>query len=411
MAYLRSELIYNRQRFILLGHLISLIFVICQGCAQSPPPPIAEIPAIQPGAWDTEAYLPLFEGKRVGLVINQASYLDDRRLVDTLLSLGVNIVSLFTPEHGLKGTADRGAHIHDQVDEITGIKVFSLHGKNKKPAAEQVQDLDVFVFDMQDVGVRFFTYISTLQYVMEAAAENDVPVIVLDRPNPNGHYIDGPVLDTANFKSFVGLFPIPVVYGMTIGELAKMSLGEGWLKLDCDLTVIPCRYYDHTMSYTLPIKPSPNLPDLRSVLLYPGLCFFEGTPFSLGRGTPTPFQMVGHPDITDHSFSFTPRSVPGASKPVLEGQVCYGLDLRETNLDSLFSNQQLDLSVLLHFYNQFDKEKFFNTVWFDKLAGNSSFREAIQDGRGEADIRASWQEDLNAFNEKRKKYLLYKDFD
>ncbi len=355
--------------------------------------------------------MPLIENKRVGLVINQSSNIANTRLVDSLLSLEVNVVSLFTPEHGLKGAADRGAHIDDQIDEVSGLKVFSLHGKNKKPSAEDLIDIDVFIFDMQDVGVRFFTYISTLQYVMEAAGEKGIPVIVLDRPNPNGHYVDGPVLDTINFKSFVGLMPIPVVYGMTIGELATMSLGEGWIKVKCDLTVIPCLNYDHTMAYDLPIKPSPNLPDLRSVLLYPGICFFEGTPLSLGRGTSTPFQVVGHPDFKDHSFSFTPKSVPGATKPVLENIMCYGVDLRLTSIDSLFDNRHLDLSTLLHFYNGMDKGLFFDKIWFDKLAGNSTFREAIEAGWSEAKIRESWKDELKAFNEKRRRYLLYKDFE
>lgn len=366
---------------------------------------------IQPAAEAMDLYLPMLAGQRVGLVINHSSYIHDARLVDTLVKRGINVTILFTPEHGLQGTADRGAHIDDQTDPASGIPVFSLHGSHKKPTKESLAGVDVLVFDMQDVGVRFFTYISTLMYVMEAAGAEDIPVIVLDRPNPNGHYIDGPVLDTTRFKSFVGLMPIPVVYGMTIGELAKMALGEGWVAGNCDLTVIPCRYYDHTMMYPLPIKPSPNLPDFRSVLLYPGICFFEGTPFSLGRGTDKPFQMIGHPDFPEQSFSFTPKSVSGASRPVLEGQTCYGVDLRETDIDSLFQKRQLDLSMLLYFYAHFDKTKFFDSVWFDKLAGTSALRESIEKGWSEKEIRASWKADLQAFNERRKQYLLYKDFD
>ena len=358
-----------------------------------------------------ETYLPLLAGQRVGLVINHSSYIQDARLVDTLIKRGINVTNLFTPEHGLQGTADRGAHIDDQTDLATGLPVFSLHGSHKKPTAESLEGVDVLVFDMQDVGVRFFTYISTLMYVMEAAGEQDIPVIVLDRPNPNGHYIDGPVLDTTRFKSFVGLLPIPVVYGMTIGELAKMAMGESWIEGDCDLTVIPCRYYDHTMMYPLPIKPSPNLPDFRSVLLYPGICFFEGTPFSLGRGTDKPFQMIGHPAFPEQSFSFIPKSVSGASRPVLEGQTCYGVDLRDASIDSLFKKRQLDLSMLLYGYAHFDKTKFFDAVWFDKLAGTNAFREAIEKGWSEDQIRSSWKPDLDAFNVRRKKYLLYKDFE
>ncbi len=370
-----------------------------------------EIQVIQPGAWDTETYVPMLKDKRVGLVINQSSYVGNTRLVDTLISMDVQVVTLFTPEHGLKGTADRGAYVSNDVDLATGVKVISLYGQHKKPTPDDIKDIDIFVFDMQDVGVRFFTYISTLQYVMEAAGAANIPVIVLDRPNPNGHYIDGPVLDTANYKSFVGLMPIPVVYGMTIGELAKMSLGEGWMNVHCDLTVIPCINYDHTMSYDLPIKPSPNLPDLRSVLLYPGICFFEGTPFSMGRGTPTPFQLVGHSDFLKKDFSFIPISMAGATKPVMEGKTCYGIDLRQLSLDSLFQARQLDLSTLLLCYSQFDKEKFFDAAWFDKLAGNSSFRKSIEAGWSEKQIRASWVDELATFNERRKLYLLYKDFE
>lgn len=394
-----------------MGQLISLFFIICQGCAQvNLPASTQDVDPIRPGAWATEKYLPGLKDKRVALVVNQTSTIGSTHLADSLLRRGVNIVTIFAPEHGFRGTAEAGAHIDNGTDPVTGIKIISIYGSKKKPSPEDLQGIDVLMFDIQDVGVRFFTYISTLHYLMEAAAESGIPLIVLDRPNPNGHYIDGPVLDTTNFRSFVGMDAIPVVYGMTMGELAGMINGEQWISKPCQLTVIRCQGYDHTLPYTLPVKPSPNLPNQLSVLLYPGICFFEGTVASLGRGTEMPFQVAGHPDYPDHQFSFTPVSMESAVNPPLKGKLCYGVDLRHLSTDSLFHNRKLDLSVLLHFYSRMDTATFFNAKWFDTLAGTTAFRKAIEASWSETQIRQSWQADLLKFNEKRKKYLLYKDF-
>ena len=364
---------------------------------------------VTPGAWATEKYLPLLQDKAVGLVINHTSLIDDKHLLDTLLSLGVGVKKIFAPEHGFRGDADAGATIEDEKDQKTGLPVISLYGKKKKPDSTDLAGIDILIFDIQDVGVRFYTYISTLHYIMEAAAENDLPLIVLDRPNPNGHYIDGPVLDTAGYRTFVGMHPIPLVYGMTIGELAQMIQGENWINAHFALTVIPCRNYTHDSMYTLPVKPSPNLPNLRAILLYPGLCFFEGTDVSIGRGTAYPFQVAGHPDYPDKSFSFTPVPVPGAADPPQDGKVCYGIDLTETDVDSLFGNRRMDLSVLLHFYQELPVSRFFNASWFDKLAGGPYFRQSIESGHSESEIRRKWQEDIEVFKQKRARYLLYPD--
>ena len=387
-----------------------MFFIICQGCAQSESThTIVFEEGIKPGAWSTEAYIPLIASKKVGLVVNQTSLIGNVHLLDSLLGRGVNVVKLFVPEHGFRGEADAGEHIKDGSDARTGLPVISIYGNKKKPTPADLKGVEMLLFDIQDVGVRFYTYISTLHYLMEAAAENNIPLIVLDRPNPNGHYIDGPVLDTIGYQSFVGMHPIPVVYGMTMGELGKMINGEGWIHSPCELTVIPCTNYDHTKTYELPVKPSPNLPNLRSVLLYPGLCFFEGTPVSVGRGTMTQFQVVGHPDYPDKTFSFIPKPVPGAMQPPLEGKVCYGIDLTEANVDSLFRTARINLSVLLDFYKKLPKENFFNASWFDKLAGGPGFRESIQSGNTEQEIRALWKNDIESFKKRRVLYLLYPD--
>jgi uncharacterized protein YbbC (DUF1343 family) len=388
-----------------------MFFVICAGCAQSTLPADTPSQVISPGAWDTEAYLPILKNKRVGLVINHTSTIGKTHLVDSLISRGVNVVALFSPEHGLRGTVEAGGLINDTLDAVTGVKIISLYGEKKKPSPSDLKGIDILVFDIQDVGVRFYTYISTLHYLMEAATAADIPLVVLDRPNPNGHYIDGPLLDTLHFQSFVGMHPIPVVYGMTIGELGRMINGEGWIAKKCDLIVIPCRNYDHTMAYELPLRPSPNLPNQLSILLYPGICFFEGTSLSLGRGTSTPFQVVGHPDYPDHSFSFTPVSMTSSKNPPLKDKLCYGVDLSKANVDSLFLQRKLDLSILLRFYKVMDKATFFNETWFDKLAGNSKLRKSITSGWNESQIRDSWMLDLDTFNLRRIRYLLYKDFD
>lgn len=358
------------------------------------------------GGQDTENYLRLLADQRVGVVANQTSIIGDKHLVDTLLASGINVTRIFTPEHGFRGTADAGAKVTNGKDEKTGIEIASLYGKTKKPTPEMMRGLDVMLFDLQDVGVRFYTYISTLTYVMEACAENDIPLIVLDRPNPNGFYIDGPVLKTEN-QSFVGLHPVPVVYGMTIGEYGKMVNGEGWLKngVHCELIVEPIAGYDRNALYELPVKPSPNLPNWESVYLYPSLCFFEGTIVSVGRGTDTPFQVFGHPDIRG-SYSFTPESKDGATKPLLQGQRCRGENLTDFAHAYTDNPRQLQLEWIVEAYQQL-KDKPFFTNYFRLLSGDKKMQKDIENGKSVAEIRASWQDDIEAFKSIREKYLIY----
>lgn len=357
-------------------------------------------------AMQMDDYLPFLHDKRVGVVGNQTSLVGVTHLVDTLLSCDVDVRKIFTPEHGFRGTSDAGAKLNSGKDEKTGLPILSLYGKTKKPTPEMLQDIDIILFDLQDVGVRFYTYISTMSYVMEAAAENDIPVIVLDRPNPNGFYVDGPVLKTEN-NSFVGMHQVPVVYGMTIGEYAKMVNGEGWLKngISCDLTVIPINNYNRNAIYELPVRPSPNLPNWESVYLYPTLCFFEGSIVSIGRGTETPFQVYGHPDMRG-SHTFTPKSTAGASKPLLEGQRCRGENLVEYAHDYAYNSNQLQLEWVIEAYQQL-KDKGFFTNYFRLLAGDKQLQHDIESGKTADKIRASWQKDLNAFKEIRAKYLMY----
>lgn len=368
--------------------------------------------SIIPGAERLPVYFQRIKGKTVGLVVNQTSRVKQKHLVDTLSGIGVTIKTIFAPEHGFRGEADAGETIVDGKDLVTGLQVTSLYGAKKKPTREDLAGIDIMVFDIQDVGVRFYTYISTLHYVMEACAENGIPLLVLDRPNPNAHYMDGPVLEKA-FTSFVGLHPVPVVYGMTIGEYAQMINGEKWLPegLVCDLTVIQCKNYNHTMLYELPVKPSPNLPTTRSILLYPSLCFFEGTTMSVGRGTNKQFQVIGHPSVKAE-FSFKPEPNPGAKNPVWQDKICYGKDLTNLKIRDLLDQKQLDLSYLIFYCKEFQHigEKFFlDNLFFDKLAGTDSLRKMLLQGYDEKKIRASWKEDLEHFKQVRKKYLLYED--
>ncbi len=364
------------------------------------------------GAQQTERYIPLLAGKNVALVVNQTSTIDDIHLVDTLLSRNIRIKSIFAPEHGFRGKADAGETIKDTKDTKTGIPVLSLYGNKKKPSKEDLAGIDMVVFDIQDVGVRFYTYISTLHYIMEACAEQNIPLIVLDRPNPNAHYIDGEILNPA-FKSFVGMHPVPTVYGMTIGEYAQMINGEGWLDnhIKALLTVIPCHNYNHNTYYELPINPSPNLPDKRSILLYPSICFFEGTTLSLGRGTDRPFQYIGHPALKS-PFSFIPKPTEGAKHPPLEGKPCYGQDLSSMSLSELRASKTIDLSYLIDFYQQMQiagQKYWLDNHFIDKLAGSDQLRKQISNGASEDTIKASWQAGLQAFKKIRSKYLLYQD--
>jgi uncharacterized protein YbbC (DUF1343 family) len=365
---------------------------------------------IVPAAERTELYFPLLKGKRIGIVANQSSRIGNHHLIDSLLLAGFNIEKVFAPEHGFRGQSEAGASISNNRDKKTNLPIISLYGKHKKPSKEDLQDLDLIIFDIQDVGVRFYTYISTLTYVMEACAEESIPLLLLDRPNPNANYIDGPVLEK-KFQSFVGLLPIPVVYGMTLAELAQMINGEGWLKdkMQCEIILIPLANYKHQSGYSLPIPPSPNLPNDCAVSLYPSLCFFEGTPISIGRGTNFPFQVIGYPDAPEKDFSFRPQSIAGKSlHPKFENQVCFGLDLRNLN-QTASRPTQLNLNYLIQFYKAFpDKNKFFNS-FFNLLAGNSSLQEQIKMGLSEKEIRDSWEKELKQFKIKRTKYLIYPD--
>lgn len=371
--------------------------------------------AQRPGAWQMDEYLPLLRNNRVAVCANQTSIIDQTHLVDTLLSQNIQVVKIFCPEHGFRGKAEAGAHIASSTDPKTGLPIISLYGNNKKPQPEQMKDLDVVVFDLQDVGCRFYTYISTLHYVMEAAAENHVQVVVLDRPNPNGYFVDGPVLEP-KYRSFVGMHPVPVVYGMTIGEYAQMINGEHWLanNLQCDLTVIPVRNYNHDTRYALPVAPSPNLPTEESIYLYPSLCLFEGTNISIGRGTSTPFEMYGSPTFQEGEYTFTPKPIPGVSEnPPCKNQLCKGFLLTGIAKEGLRKgDNQLQLDYLLTAYRLYpDKEHFFtNSAFFDKLAGTDRLRKQIADGKTAEEICQSWQPALDSFMLVRDRYLLYPDF-
>ncbi|MDB2384943.1 DUF1343 domain-containing protein [Polaribacter sp.] len=369
---------------------------------------------IKTGADQTELYLKFLQHKKVGVVANQTSVIKSKEnsnnihLVDSLLALHIDVKKVFAPEHGFRGKADAGELVKNGKDSKTGLPIISLYGKNKKPTTQQLQNLDVIIFDIQDVGARFYTYISTLHYVMEACAEQNISVIVLDRPNPNGHYIDGPVLQEKN-KSFVGMHKVPVVYGMTIGEYAKMINGESWLQnnIKCNLTVIPIDNYTHNTNYDLPIKPSPNLPNATSINLYPILCFFEGTTVSVGRGTTMQFQIFGHPDFDpkQFNFSFTPKPNEGAKYPKHENKVCYGKDLRTAN-----QLNTIDLEWLIIAYKAYKKSKsttpFFNS-FFTKLAGTEKLQQQIENGLSTEEIKESWKDDINTFKKIRQQYLIY----
>ncbi|MFZ1333664.1 MAG: DUF1343 domain-containing protein [Flavobacteriales bacterium] len=367
---------------------------------------------IRVAAERTSEYVARLKGERVAVVTNQTGLVGRTHLVDSLVALSVNVVKVFAPEHGFRGEADAGEHVNDQKDERTGLPLISLYGNNKKPSAEQLADVDVIVFDIQDVGVRFYTYISTLHYVMEAAAELNKNVLVLDRPNPNGFYVDGPLLEMQK-KSFVGMHPVPIVHGMTVGEYAQMINGEGWLKnaVKCDLTVIPCEGYDHNTLYELPVRPSPNLPNMAAVYLYPSLGLFEGTIVSVGRGTDRPFQCIGFPGSKMGAYQFTPVPMPGAKEPPHVGKVCTGLYLEEYGGFQSRMDRKMRLHWLIGMYEASPYREGFFTPFFDKLVGTAKVREAIIAGKTEEEIRATWKGGLDGFMKLRKKYLLYADFE
>ena len=367
------------------------------------------------GAERTALYFSKLKGKRIGFVANQTSKIKNDHLVDILLNEGVNIVKVFSPEHGFRGNADAGAKVRDEIDLQTGLPIYSLYGKSRrKPSKEVLKDIDLILFDLQDVGVRFYTYISSMHYVMEACAENSIPLILLDRPNPNGFYVDGPILDP-NFKSFVGMHKVPVVHGMTIGEYAKMINGERWLKdsVKCSLEVIPCLNYNHLIKYNLPIPPSPNLPNMRSVYLYPSLCFFEGTNVSIGRGTDFPFQIYGAPYFDSKLFKFTPKSSYGSKYPKYKEIDCFGEDLRTLSLDSLRNVNSLNFNWLVKSFKMSNESlDFFNkNDFFNLLAGTDKIMNLVKGGASGVQIRETYQMELEKFKLIRKKYLIYDDFE
>ena len=361
------------------------------------------------GAERTELYYPLLKNKTIGIVANDASVVNGKNIIDSLHSMGLEIKKIFAPEHGLRKSQEAGQTVKNTIDSITGIQVVSLYGKKKKPDKDDLKDIDIVVFDLQDVGVRFFTYISTLTYVMESCAESNTPLLLFDRPNPNGFYVDGPVLDSVQ-ASFVGLHPVPLVYGMTIGEYAQMINEEGWLsnRMICDLNIVSLENYNHSTPYQLPVKPSPNLTTMNAVYLYPSLCLFEGTIVSVGRGTDFPFEVFGHPAFKGFSFIFIPRRVVGMSlNPPYKDQNCLGVDLRDFYETHPKMFGRINLSWLFMAYKNLGSQASFFNDYFDKLAGTSLLREQISNDIPESEIRKTWETRLSEFKEIRKKYLLY----
>ena len=403
---------------MLITLIAALVFLSQTTCAQNQKNN-TNYKQLETGAEQISSFLPLLKGKSVGVFANQTAVIGKTHLVDSLVHLGVNIQIIFGPEHGFRGKADAGEHVDNNIDAKTGIQVISLYGNHKKPTSEDLKNIDILIFDVQDVGVRFYTFISSLEYMMEAAIENNKPLLILDRPNPNGFYVDGPVLEN-EFKSFVGMQPIPIVYGMTIGEYAKMLLGEKWLspstmklyKPDL-INVITLKNYDHNTFYTLPVNPSPNLKEMESIYIYPSTCFFEGTLLSEGRGTEKPFQLFGHPNLPKTLYSFTPKPNEGAKNSKCFNQTCYGWNL-SGDKDSVLKklNKKIQIKYLIEAYNLFPgKDSFFlKNNFFNKLAGNDKLMQQIKDGKSEIEIRKSWEPQLMKFKAIRKKYLLYADF-
>lgn len=360
------------------------------------------------GAERKELYYPRLKGKSIGMVVNHTSMIGKTHLVDQLVADGLQVKTIFAPEHGFRGNADAGEVVKDGKDVSTGLPIVSLYGKNKKPSVDQLKGLDVVIFDIQDVGLRFYTYISTMYYVMEACAEQNIQVIILDRPNPNGHYVDGPVLEK-EYKSFVGIIPIPIVHGMTVGELAQLINEEGYLTggVSCSLLIVPCQGYTHQTSYVLPVKPSPNLPNQQAILLYPSICFFEGTNISVGRGTNMQFQVIGGEFKEYGTYEFTPVDMPGAQNPPLEGKLCYGQDLSKVDASSM----RFSLRYVIEMYKKSPQKStfFLSTNHFNLLAGNGWIKEMVLEGASEETIRKRWQPDLEKFKLVREKYLIYAD--
>ncbi len=368
-------------------------------------------PDINPGADRTREYFNKLSGKRIGIVANQTSVIGQTHLVDSLLAAGVNVVKVFSPEHGFRGQAEAGEPVDNNIDLRTGLALISLYGDHRKPTTVDMEGIDLIIFDLQDVGARFYTYISTLTLVMEACAEQNIPLLVLDRPNPNGFYIDGPLLEPG-FTSFVGMHAVPIVHGMTMAEYARMVNGEKWLRdgVQCDLNWVEVSGYNHKKHYRLPIKPSPNLPDMESVYLYPSLCLFEGTIVSVGRGTDNPFSIIGYPGFREGDYRFTPESRVGVSlNPPYKGIECSGYYLRGV-VPEMINNPGIRLQWLISMYNSYSEKTKFFTSFFNKLAGTGKLRQQIESGLSEEEIKASWQDDLERFQKVRHKYLLYRDF-
>lgn len=389
-----------------------LHFAFFQGNSQEMLFNVSYDTTIVTGAERVNSYLGKLKGKRVAIVANQTSFIKNVHIVDSLLSLGVDVKKVFSPEHGFRGNASAGEHVKSSTDVKTGLPLVSLYGKNKKPSAEQLSDIDVVIFDIQDVGARFYTYISTMHYVMEACAENNKKVLILDRPNPNGFYVDGPILEE-KYKSFVGMHPIPVVHGLTVGELAYMIQGEGWLKgnVKCDFEVVNCLNYSHKDYYKLPIAPSPNLPNMSSVYLYPSICFFEGTSVSVGRGTDLPFQVIGSPYISKTTFSFTPKPNVGSKSPKYKGEECNGYDLSVFGLLYIRNTQELYLHWLIGMKEKTKGNDFITRAsFFDLLAGTNKLRLQIEKGESIETIHNSWSLDLEEYMKMRAQYLMYEDF-
>ena len=381
--------------------LVAIVYVLAMYAAE---------PRVVVGAERTDLYYPALEGQRVAVFSNHTGRVGDRHLVDMLVDDGVNVVTIFSPEHGFRGDADAGEHVSGSVDAKTGIRIRSLYdGRSGRPSDEAMRTFDVLLVDIQDVGLRYYTYYISMVKLMDACAEFGRRVIVLDRPNPNGHYVDGPILDM-KYKSGVGWLPIPVVHGLTLGELARMANGEHWLTAgrECDLTVVPCLHYTHQTHYVLSVAPSPNLPNMQAVYLYPSLCYFEATPVSLGRGTDWPFQVYGHPDMKGGDFSFTPRSVKGAKNPPLRDRLCYGRDLRGLSPEVIWT-RGLDLEYLIDAYRNLGMGDRFFTSFFEKLIGVDYVRPMIEAGKSADEIKAMWRDDVARFKEQRRPYLLYEE--
>lgn len=409
-----------RYRFLSLLGLLALQFTaVCSGgvgtaidSARNGSGLIIPPSSIITGSERADQYVSILKGKRVAVVSNPTSFVGQQHLVDFLLSNGVAVQVVFAPEHGFRGEAGAGEKIKDGKDPATGVRVVSLYGKKLKPSSEDLSRIQWVIYDIQDVGARFYTYITTLQFVMEACADNGIPIMVLDRPNPNGHFVDGPVLDV-DCRSFVGFNKIPIVHGCTVGEYACMLVGEHWLRTSkkCRLKVVSMLNYTHSTNYELPVRPSPNLPNANAIYLYPSLCLFEGTPVSLGRGTSFPFEVYGAPSFSPKEFSFTPTSIPGvATRPPYQDTLCYGIDLRVEYTGGRRPSR-VELKWIIDAYRMYPEKDSFFTPFFDKLAGNHQLKEQLRSGLPEEEIRQSWQSDLKAYKVIRRKYLLYPDFE